>query len=456
MIKLGIAFSFLLSSSLLSSQNLDSVAISRLFSDALAHGESYMRLDFLSNKIGGRVSGSPQAAAAVEFTFQTLRNLHPDTVYLQECMVPHWVRGEKEKAKILSMKSGEQEVNICALGSSVATPPGGLNAEIIEVNDFDQLKKLGKKGIEGKIVFFNRIFDPTRISTFDGYGDVVAYRWSGPSKAAEFGAVGTVCRSCTPDINDVPHTGGMGYDDQFQKIPCCAISTKDAERLSALLKDEPRLRFWFRQTCAIYPDERSYNVVAEIRGSEHPEEIIDFGGHLDSWDTGDGASDDGTGCVQAMEVIRLFKATGIRPKRTIRAVLFMNEENGTRGGKKYAAEAKQKNEKHILAIESDRGGFAPRGFSTDMPDDKKSKITSWKNLFLPYGVYDFSQTGGGADIHALQALGVPVMELVPDSQRYFDIHHTSNDTFSRVNKRELELGGATIAALVYLVSEYGL
>jgi carboxypeptidase Q len=438
------------------SQNSDSVKIRHIFSECLSHGECYSNLDFLSNKIGGRLAGSPQAAAAVEYSYQALRNLHPDTVYLQACMVPHWIRGEKEKAKVISSRLGEQEMTICALGGSVSTPESGLSAEVVEITDFEQLKKLGRKGLEGKIVFYNRIFDPTQISTFDGYGDVVEYRWSGASKAAEFGATGTICRSCTPDINNIPHTGGMGYDEKFEKIPCCAISSKDAERLSKLLKDEPRLKFWFRQTCKLLSEERSYNVIAEIKGNEHPEEIIVIGGHLDSWETGDGANDDGSGCVQSIEVLRLFKSTGIRPKRTIRAVLFMNEENGLRGGKKYAEEAHKKGEHHILAIESDRGSFSPRGFSCEMESVKKTRILAWKDLFLPYGVYDFSQTGGGSDIKPLHADGVPAMELVPDSQRYFDIHHTSADTFSNVSKRELEMGSATIAALAYLVSEYGL
>jgi carboxypeptidase Q len=439
------------------SQGNDSLTIRSIFDEALIHGESYKNLDYLSNKIGGRLSGSPQAAKAVAFCYKTLSELKPDTVYLQECLVPHWIRGEKEKARILSSKSGAHEVKICALGGSVATPASGIRAEVIEILNFKELQQLGKETIKGKIVFFNRPFDSRKISTFEAYGESVEQRWSGPSLAAEYGAIATICRSMTPDITDYPHTGSMGYNDSFPKIPCCAISTKDAEFLSSSLKSEPKLKFWYRQTCKTLPDEKSYNVIAEIRGSEHPEEIIVFGAHLDSWETGDGASDDGTGIVQSMEVLRLFKATGIRPKRTIRAVMFMNEENGTRGGKKYAAEAKEKNQHHILALESDRGGFSPRGFSTDMSPEKKAKIVSWKNLFLPYGIYDFTETGGGSDINPLKKLmNVPLMELIPDSQRYFDIHHTAQDKFSMVSKRELELGGAAMATLVYLVSQYGL
>jgi carboxypeptidase Q len=448
---------FLLFSCCSFSQQTDSLILKKIVNEALLHGESYQNLDYLSNKIGGRLSGSPQAAKAVTYCANLLRSLKPDTVYLQECMVPHWVRGEKEKAKIVGTTSGIHEVKICALGGSVATPAAGIKAEVVEVHNLKELEQLGTKGIAGKIVFFNRRFDPTKLSTFEGYGGAVDQRWAGPSEASRFGAIATVCRSMTPDITDFPHTGSMGYNDSFPKIPCCAISTRDAELLSASLKQDTHLKFWYKQSCKLLPDEKSYNVIAEIRGSEHPEEIITFGGHLDSWDTGDGASDDGTGVVQAIEVIRLFQATGIKPKRTIRAVLFMNEENGTRGGKKYAATAKEKNEHHILALESDRGGFSPRGFSTDMPEEKKAVILHWKNLFLPYGLYDFTETGGGSDIEPLHKLmNVPLMELIPDSQRYFDIHHTPQDTFSRVSKRELELGGAAIAGMVYLVSQYGL
>jgi len=442
---------------ILSAQNTDSIIIRKLFDEALLHGESYRNLDYLSNKIGGRLSGSPQASKAVVYCSMTLGALHPDTVYTQECMVPHWVRGDKEKASIKNTKGVAHEVKICALGGSMPTPPAGVKAEVVEIHNLDEIRVLGKAGIEGKIVFFNRRFDPTKISTFEAYGGAVDQRWSGPSMASRFGALATVCRSMTPDITDFPHTGSMGYNDSFPKIPCCAISTRDAELLSSNLRTDPKLQFWFRQTCKLLPEEKSYNVIAEIRGIEHPDEIITFGGHLDSWDTGDGASDDGTGIVQCMEVIRLFRATGIRPKRTIRAVMFMNEENGTRGGKKYAALAKEKNEKHILAIESDRGGFSPRGFSTEMPAVKLAMVLNWKNLFLPYGIYDFSEKGGGSDIEPLhKLLDVPLMELIPDPQRYFDIHHTSQDKFSAVSKRELELGGAGIAAMVYLVSEYGL
>lgn len=447
---------FVLVAGSLLSQNRDSVVFKNIANEILTNGKCYEWLDHLSNKVGGRLAGSPEAAAAVEYTYQTMKSLGIDTVYLQECMVPHWVRGEKETAKIIGSKSAEQSLSICALGGSIATPADGLTAEVVEVQNFDELKKLGKAGIQGKIVFFNRPFDETEFYTFRAYGKAVDQRWAGPSEAAQYGAIGTVVRSMTGALDDNPHTGAMGYKDSIAKVPCCAISTKGANLLSSMLKTDPKLKFHFKMNCQTLPDEKSYNVIGEIKGSEHPEEIIVVGGHLDAWDNGDGAHDDGAGCVQSIEVLRTLKALGVKPKRTIRAVMFMNEENGLRGGKKYAELAQLNKEKHIVAIESDAGGFSPRGFSMEMAPEKKQKISQWQDLFLPYGVYDFSKNGGGADIGPLYEQGVPVMELLPDVQRYFDYHHTAIDTFDKVNKRELELGAAAMTMMIYLISENGL
>lgn len=437
-------------------QNNDSITMRRIANEILLHGKCYSWLDYLSNKIGGRLSGSPQAAAAVEYTYQLMETLGADTVFKQECMVPHWVRGAKETAKILTSLSGEYPVNICALGRSIATPVGGITANVIEVDSLSELKKLGREKIEGKIVFFNGAFDETLINTFAAYGKAVVQRYAGPSLAAKYGAIGTVVRSMTNTLDDYPHTGGMEYNDSFPKVPCCAISTIGAELLSKELKVDPNVRFHFEMSCQTLPDEKSYNVVAEIRGSEHPGEYITIGGHLDSWDLAQGSQDDGAGIVQTLEVLRTFKALGIRPKRTIRFVMFMNEENGTRGGLKYAELAKLHHENQIAAIESDAGGYSPRGFGLSGPIAQKDKIKSWKNLFLPYGIYDFSGGEGGTDIEPLQPLGTFMIGLVPDSQRYFDIHHTAADTFDKVNKRELELGAAGVAMMTYLLSEYGL
>lgn len=436
--------------------NTDSVMIRKLYDEALLRGQSYDNLRYLCKRIGHRLSGSPQAAAAVEYTYQLMKQFC-DTVYLQECMVPHWVRGEHDEGKITGSKGhGTVEVNILALGGSVATPKGGITAEIVEIRDFKELELLGKKGIQGKIVFFNHPFNNAHVSTFKAYGECVEYRWAGPSKAAQFGALGSIVRSMTNGIDEYAHTGSMHYDTINPKIPCAAICTRDAELLSGIIKTEGKAFFHLDLQCQTLPDVKSYNVIGEIRGSEKPEEILAVGGHLDSWDVGEGAHDDGAGVMQSMEALRLFKASGIRPKHTLRAIMFMNEENGLRGGTRYAEVVKAKNEKHITALETDAGGFTPQGFGLGMTDAQQAKIRSWAPLLLPYGIYSLTSGGGGADIGPLAKQDVPLIGLHPDSQRYFDYHHTHADVFEAVNKRELELGGAAIAALFYLIDKYGL
>ncbi len=435
----------------------DSATIKKIFNEALANGKSYSNLDYLSNKIGGRLSGSPQAQQAVEWTFKAMKEAGADTVFLQECMVPHWVRGEKEVGKIISSGGkGIKEVPICALGGSIATPIEGITAQVVEVNGIEELEKIGKEKIQGKIVFYNQPMDPTFIETFNAYGKAVKQRFSGASEAVKYGAIAVIVRSCSLVQDDNPHTGVMGYKDSLHKIPACAISTNAANWMSTYLKTDKELKFFLKMSCKTLPDEKSYNVIGEIYGAEKKDEFIVVGGHLDSWDTGTGAHDDGAGIVQSIEVIRIYKALGLKPKCTIRAVAFMNEENGGRGGKKYAEIAKLKNEKHIVAMESDAGGFTPRGFSSDATPSIKSKMLSWRPLLEPYGVYDLDGDGGGSDIEPMKALGVPLMELRPDSQRYFDFHHTPIDRFEAINKRELELGGASMASMIWLISEYGL
>lgn len=436
----------------------DSATIKSIYDNALTSYESYENLRYLTKNIGARLSGSPQAAAAVEWSRQVMEEMDLDRVYLQEVMVPHWVRGDKEIGKIVNSKLiGATDVPICALGSSVGTGDTGMSAEVIEVKSFEELEKLGKKNVKGKIVFFNRPFDNTHIITGAAYGGAVDQRGGGPVAAAKLGAVGVLVRSMTNDFQDVPHTGNTRYEDGVAKIPAAAISTNGAELLSKLLKQDPGLKFYMRMTCETLPDVLSYNVIGEIKGIEKPEEIIVVGGHLDSWDLGEGAHDDGTGCVQSIEVLRLMKDLGIKPKRTIRAVMFMNEENGLRGGRKYAELAKAQGENHIAAIESDAGGFTPRGFGIDGNDAQYAQVLTWKPLLAPYGLHDLTRGGGGADIGPLKGQGtVALIGFRPDSQRYFDYHHTMIDTFEQVNRREMQLGAASMASLVYLISEYGL
>ena len=373
-------------------------------------------------------------------------------------MVPKWVRGVPEFAYIETSPGSTIKVNICALGGSISTPSAGLKAKIIEVSGVDELEKLGKDKIEGKIVFFNRPMDASLINTFESYGGCVNQRYSGAMEASKFGAIGVIVRSMNLRIDDLPHTGSMTYGNipPDDRIPSAAISTKHADLLSGMVKLDNNIQFYFKQNSKQLDDVLSHNVIGEISGSEYPDEYIVVGGHLDSWDLGDGAHDDGAGCTQSMEVLRLLKLSGIKPKRSIRVVLFMNEENGLRGGNKYAEIAAQKNENHIFALESDAGGFTPRGFYFDCDQSNFEQILSWKSLFKPYLIHFFELGGSGADIGPLKNETNVLSGLKPDSQRYFDYHHAPNDTFDAVNKRELELGAATMTSLIYLIDKYGI
>lgn len=454
MIRIFVFFFSLVFSTSLYSQNSQEAAIKSIYDLELTKGESYSMLEYLTTKIGSRLSGSPGAAAAVDWTRHVMKDF-ADTVWLQPVMVPHWVRGKQEVGRAISKRSGSYNLNVCALGGSVGTGPSGISAEAVEVKTLDELKALGA-AVKGKIVFFNRGFDMTKINTFAAYAGAVEQRAMGPSEAAKLGAIGVIVRSMASGPEDYPHTGGLRYAPNVAQIPAVAISTNHADQLSQLLKDEKGLQVYLELHCKTLADAPSFNVIGEIKGSEQPEEFIVVGGHLDSWDLAQGAHDDGAGCVQAMEVLRLFKQLGIKPKKTIRAVMYMNEENGLRGGTEYAKQAQLKNEKHLAAIESDRGGFTPRGFTMSGTDAMKAKVRSWKPMLEQYGLTDFSQDGGGADIGPLANQGVALFGYLPDSQRYFFLHHTQEDTFDKVNKRELELGAAAMAALVYLIDQNGL
>ncbi|MEM7484642.1 MAG: M20/M25/M40 family metallo-hydrolase [Bacteroidota bacterium] len=439
------------------SQTDDEKQLKAIYDKALTNGKAYDWLNYLSNQIGGRLSGSVQAQQAVDYTKKQLDSIGLDRVWLQPVMVPKWVRGTPEFAYVETKPGLTTNVPICALGGSVATPDGGLKANIVEVQGIEDLEKLGKDKIAGKIVFYNRPMDPTKISTFSAYSGCVDQRYSGAAEAGKYGAAGVIVRSVNLRLDDYPHTGSMSYGDTpvSDRIPAAAISTKGAELLSTTLTLNPDIKFYFKQNCKQFDDVKSYNVIGEIKGSTYPDEIMIVGGHLDSWDLGDGSHDDGAGVVQSMDVLRLIKANGYKPKRTLRVVLFMNEENGLRGGNKYAEIAKSKKENHVFALESDAGGFTPRGFSFDCTDENFDQVLSWKKLFEPYLIHLFIKGGSGADIGPLKTDDLVLAGLRPDSQRYFDHHHAENDTFEHVNKRELELGAATMASLVYLFDKYG-
>ena len=432
--------------------------LKKIYQTALLDGQSYPWLAHLSNQIGGRLSGSHNAQRAVEWGKEELDALGLDKVWLQPVMVPKWIRGTFEYANIETSPGNTINVPVCALGGSISTPLTGIRAEVVEVQDFEELKTLGEEKLKGKIVFYNRPMQADLINTFSAYSGCVDQRFSGAEEAARLGAVGVIVRSMNLRLDDYPHTGSMSYGDLplRKRIPAAAISTNGAELLSSMLALNPKLKFYLKQNCKNLPDVQSYNVIGEITGSTHPEEIMVVGGHLDSWDLGDGSHDDGAGIVQSMEVLRIMKKINYRPKRTLRVVLYMNEENGQRGAAKYTEIAQKNNENHVFALESDAGGFTPRGFSIDTTEEKLKTIQSWAPYFEPYLVHLFVKGGSGADIAPLKTADNVLAGLRPDSQRYFDFHHAANDTFDAINKRELELGAATMASLVFLIDHFKL
>ena len=433
--------------------------IKKISDEILLNGKAYANLHTLCKTVGQRLSGSPGMYKGEQWGLKTLKDAGAEKAYLQQCMVPHWVRGAKEEARF---KTGDRKTepsfSVLAIGNSVGTGKAGVLAKVIEVKNFDELNRK-KDEVKGKIVFFNYPFNKTLLR--GAYGDAVRYRGGGASAAAKYGALAVIVRSVTGAFDDNPHTGALNYNDSFPKIPAVAISTKGAESLSNYLKGKYATgNFFLRTECVMLPDTIGHNVIGEIKGTEFPDEIITIGGHLDSWDPAEGASDDGTGLVQSIEILRAFNAIGYKPKRTIRIVLFANEENGGRGATKYAEEAKSKNEKHIMAMESDGGAEYPRGFSCGMTAAQYAKVEAWRKYFIPYDAdkFSFSEGGrGGADIGPLQTLfKTAQFGLNTTGQRYFDLHHSPIDVFENVNAQELHLGASVMASMVYLVDKYGL
>ncbi len=430
----------------------DEEVIKKIYTTALTGNEGYHYLKELT-EIGGRLAGSPEADQAV-MRFQQIADSLGFETTLQPVMVPHWVRGEQEKAHY-TVEGEMKPVNVCALGGSIATPGNGISGKLVELHSFAQLDSIGDE-LEGKIAFFNIPMDPAYINTFFAYSNAVKQRWAGAMEASKKGAVAVVTRSLSSTINDYPHTGSMTYTGATRKIPAVAISTADAEKLSRDLSINPDLDFFFRTDCEMKDSVLSANLIADLPGKESPEEIILVGGHIDSWDIGTGAHDDGAGCIHAFEAALLLQKLDLLPGRTLRVVFFMNEEFGLDGAKKYAAEAHKNGLNHVIAMESDAGGFTPRGISMVAPDSIIEKIKSLRDLLEPYGLHEFSQTGAGADISQLAAKDIVMIGLRPDSHRYFEVHHSALDTLDAVNPRELEMGSATLAALVYLLDKYNI
>lgn len=429
----------------------DSLMLRTIFSEALSNGECHENLYALCKGIGHRLSGSEQLDQAIAWGADKLRGYAADSVWLQPVMVPKWTRGDRETASY-RINGTDYPLRISALGGSVGSN-GKLTAEVVEVKRLSDLEALPRTAVEGKIVLFNRPMDPLLINTGAAYGGAFDQRSDGASAAARHGAVGALVRSLTHALDTFPHTGAMRYADDVKPIPAAGISTVDAQALKDALKLNPNLTVTLELACKAYDDVEQANVIAELRGSEFPDEYIVVGGHLDSWDIGEGAHDDGAGIVQSIEVLRILKAIGYKPRHTIRVVLYVNEENGNRGGEHYAAEAKRKGEAHLAAIESDSGGFSPRGFSTEADDAEYTVFASWFDLFEPYNIHQARRGWSGVDIRPLKDGYVSLFGLLPDPQRYFDYHHSARDVWENVNKRELELGAAAMTSLVYLIDQ---
>jgi carboxypeptidase Q len=437
------------------SATTDSAMIASIYNEVMLHGECYENLRYLCKSIGHRLAGSESAAKAITWGKTTLEKSSADNVFLMPVEVPHWTRGAYEYGGYTT-KGQQKEIALTALGGSVGTDGKQIAAEVIEVKSFDELKALGEEKVRGKIVFFNKALDATLINTGAAYGGGYPIRGQGPSEAAKLGAVACLIRSLTLADDNYPHTGATNYEKDVQRIPAAALSAVASRQLSEDLKNDPTLQFNLQLSCEAFERTMQANVIAEIRGTEFPNEYITVGGHLDSWDIGEGAHDDGTGIVQSIEMIRALKAIGYKPKRTIRAVLFINEEFGNDGGETYARVCKENGLVHVAALESDGGGFTPVGFNCDLSDTQFEIAQSWLPLLEPYNLFRFRRGGSGVDIRPLKDDRIALFGLNVDGQRYFDYHHTNNDRFENVNKRELELGAAAMSALVYLLDQTGI
>lgn len=448
--KLLATATLLLSLNLFSQTREDSIQFNRISTEILNKGKAYNELRDLTKNIGHRLSGSVAYEKSVKWAEQKLKEAGADKVWLQEVMIPVWERG-KESLHIKTGNGKWTKLKMLSLGNSEGTKGKDVSGEIIMVKSFAEYDKLSSDQVKDKIVFFNYPFSQSYIETFKGYSDASAYRSTAAMLTAEKGGKFAIVRSLSSAFDDVPHTGGMRYKDGTAKIPAVAIGNTTADELESLLKSN-KITAKLNSNCGMKGEKLSHSVIGEITGKKD-QSVIVVGGHLDSWDVGEGAHDDGAGIVQSIEVLRTFKNLSIKNNHTIRVVCFANEENGVKGGQQYGKNVKEKAEKHLFALESDAGGFSPRGIALEMDDAKRNQIKSWSPLFLPYGAYDFEGRYSGTDIYPLKDMGIPRAELAPDSQRYFDIHHTEEDTFEKVNRRELLLGATVMTQMIYMIDK---
>ena len=467
----------LLSFNGLSQVSTDSAAfyIRDIYRQTYTELRAYEWLTTLTKDIGPRLSGSEGAARSVAWAKTVMDTFGLDSVWLQPVRVPHWVRGKPEQVYMIThgrspvtppliystapRDDGMYSLHALALGNSPGTGSGWVVGEVIEVLTLDQLRSIPDEEVKGKIVFFNRPMDLGLLSTFSAYGGAVDQRAYGPALAAEKGAVAAAVRSLSTRLDDYPHTGVTLLSDKVKNIPSVAISTRDADRLSKAISQGPT-RLFVQTFCEMLGEADSYNIIGEIRGTVHPDTIILVGGHLDSWDVGEGAHDDGSGCVHAMEVLYRLKKNNYQPRHTIRCVLFMNEENGLHGGNTYAKEAFARDEYHLAAIESDGGGATPQAFGCSAGEDgilegHLAHMTSFMSLLEPYDI-ELKAGGGGADITPLKPRAGVLIGLRPDNARYFDYHHSALDVLEAVHPRELASGSAALTSLVFLIDQYGI
>jgi len=428
--------------------------VSRILAESLRSGQAYSKLEALCTRAPKRLSGSPGAQVALAWAKEALEADGLENVHFEDCTVPVWQRGKLERLSVTEPAAArETQLPILALGGSIGTPEKGVEGPLLVVTSFEELRAKAAQA-KGAIVLFNRPMDPALVDPFEAYGGAVDQRSRGAVEAAKAGALAAIVRSMTLRQDDFPHTGAMRYADGTARVPTAAVSTLGAERLAALARTGA-VRLRLELDCRIVGEAPSHNVVGELRGRELPEEIVLVGGHLDAWDVGQGAVDDGSGCAQSIECARLWKALGLRPRRTLRVVLFMNEENGLRGGLAYREAHRAELPQHVLAIETDRGGFVPRGFTFNGGAQAFALLEPLRlELLARAGAGELRPGDGGADISPMAKDGVPLMELLPDAQRYFDFHHCERDTLDAVHPRELELGAACLSAMAWFVADH--
>ena len=413
----------------------------KIISKSLTDSTAYNRLGYMCDTFGPRLSGSKNLENAINWILKEMKNDGFENVRGEKVAVPTWIRG-KESVTLLS--PFKKELSMLGLGGSIATPRGGLKAEVIVVNNWDELESRSNE-VPGKIVLFN--------APFTSYGETVAYRYSGASVAAKHGAVASLIRSIGPWSMNTPHTGVMAYDDDVQKIPHAALTMEDAMMLSRIHDRGDKIIVKLDMNARMVADRWSHNVLGEIKGSIYPDEVVVVGGHIDSWDVGQGAQDDGGGCIASWEAVRLIQELGLKPKRTIRCVLWTNEENGGQGNKGYRDMHMDEMDKHVLAIESDGGVFSPKGFGFSGNDSARKIVEEIHALMKPIGANTISEGGRAADVAPLNDEGVPVMSLKVDGSKYFWYHHTNADTFDKVDFNEFNRCVAAIAIMAYVVAD---